>query len=1300
MQVESSDRITVVFCTYQSLNRLSEAQKIGTPEFDLIICDEAHRTTGIDKEKPPGSNQKNSNFVSIHNQDFISGRKRLYMTATPRIYTEQARQKADVNDIGIFSMDDERQFGKEFYRLSFSQAVEEGMLSDYRVIVLTMDEASISRIISGLSKETVAGLSSSTDDIAKIIGCYKALRDQGKDEAGVKLKRAVSFSNTIKNSKQIVEKFSKVVKELNKSEDDGFTCDLDHVDGKQTALARAQKLDWLRADVPSNDDGEVCRILSNARCLTEGIDVPSLDAILFMNPRKSQVDVVQAVGRVMRKAEGKDYGYVILPVVIPSGVKIEDALDSNDTFGVVWEVLRALRAHDDRLVSYISKLEMNDEKPPIIDVVGGSDNYDGDETQQVEERIFIQFSFGFPEELANHIYAKIVEKVGDKRYLEQWAKDTAKLHDVLIERIDSLRKVHPDVSAVYDRFLNSLRASIHDGLDGGDASSMLAQQLITRPVFDTLFDDYQFSRSNVVSADLDEVLDQLNAYGLDKELDDIDGFYQSVKRRVSGLDNDTARQKVITELYENFFTTAFPKTSESLGIAYTPIELVDFTLFSADKVMRKEFGRGLTDEGVHIIDPFTGTGSFLVRLLSNPDLINESDLHRKFTSELWANEILLLAYYIASVNIEMAHHQRESSQYQPFPGISLTDTFELFERDEDTFPEMLADNNKRVSAQRIAPIRVVVGNPPWSRGQKSENDNNANRKYKNLDKSIRGSYAARSKARSRNALYDSYIRAIRWASNRIGNEGMVAFVTNAGWLESTSADGMRLCLEEEFDAIWLFNLRGDARTSGEKRQKEKGNVFGQASRAPVVISLFIKNPHNQRTKAEIHYHDIGDYLSIDDKLDKIRKASIANLDWKCIKPSIEGDWLNSRDPLFSTFVELGNDKVKRGKVAQPETIFRSYSGGVKTNRDAWAYNFSKEKVAQNMARMIGNYNQQCNHIAQVRKKYPDIDIKKVLNMNPTLISWNRTLKSNADKNILETYNDRAIVPSLYRPFTMEYLYFDRRFIDMIYRQPHYFPESTSKNRLIGVSGRGITSDFSCLMTDTVPCLSMVANQTFPRWIYYGDGTYDDNITNNALDRFQAIYKDLTITKDNIFNYIYGVLHAPDYRERFGTDLRLSLPRIPLAEDFWAFADAGDALADLHLNYHLDGDPRKYEDLGVLLNDNPIFPDMIQDEHYAVKKMRWEERPEGYFIKYNAHLSIGPIPSTAFDYTVCERSPLQWIIDYYQITTDKPSGISNDPNDWIKAQNQPDALVRLIERICFVSTASAKIIKNLPRAVKE
>ena len=1275
--------LTIVFSTYHSLERVHAAQVMGAPDFDLVICDEAHRTTGVE----------GSQFTKIHDSAFIKATKRLYMTATPRIYADTAKQKAKEIDKDIYSMDDPVQYGEQFYRLDFSLAVSEGLLSDYRVLVLAIDEKYISR---NFQTEMSDGSKLSLSDAAKIVGCYKALRDQGQKEGGKHLKRAVSFSRSIRDSKTITDEFQKVVAELGKQGNDGFTCKTAHVDGTFNAHQRRRLLDWLKEDLgKSDEDEDICRILSNAKCLTEGVDVPALDAILFMNPRRSQIDVVQAVGRVMRKAEGKEYGYVILPVVIPADKTPEEALDDNKTYEVVWEVLRALRSHDDRFNAIINSIDLNEGDPPQIDVIGIGGEGDEPDTQTVEIDINKQLGFDLPEEYSNAIYAKMVEKVGNRLYWESWAKDVAEIYAKIVQRIEDLREKQKQVEAVFQEFYGGIQQNINDALTQEEAVSMLAQHLITRPVFDALFKDYEFSQNNPVSQSMAKVLEVMDKYGLANELKDLESFYKSVHERAAGIDNAQGRQKVIIELYEKFFKTAFAETAERLGIAYTPIEIVDFILQSADAALQKEFGRGLSDENVHIIDPFTGTGSFINRLIQNPDLIKHKDLKRKFADELHANEILLLAYYIASVNIENAYHDRIQNDYESFPGIVLTDTFNLFERDGGKSNDFFPENNARLNRQRKAPIRVVVGNPPWSAGQTSENDANKNLTYPKLDESIRGSYAHQSSATNLNALYDSYIRAVRWASDRIGDEGIVAFVSNGGFLDGSSTDGLRKCLAKEFDAIYCLNARGNARTSGEQRRREKDSVFGQSTRALVAITLLVKNPKNRRETAEIHYHDIGDYLSRQQKLDILTQAnSINGLKWQKVKPNPEGDWINQRDPLFQTFKALGSDEVKRGKTLSPDTIFQTYSRGVATSRDAWAYNFNKEQLADDMKRMIDFYNQQVKDFQRAKQKNHKLTPDNFIDNDPKNIGWSRSLKFNLSKNEIMNFSRALIRESFYRPFNREYLYFVPHFIEMVYRMPSFFPSADTDNLVIVVSGVGAGKDFSALIADCVPNLHYLdTGQCFPRYFWDKQGQRQDNIPETALRDFRAHYQNPKISGDDIFHYVYGILHSTSYRERFAADLKKELPRIPFAPDFKTFRDAGRKLASLHLNYETVPE----YNLQLTLDHKAVMPQLaLTARDYRVKKMRWAAKDDKTRIIINERLQLAGVPEEALRYVVNGRSALDWIIERYQIKTDRDSGIQNDPNEWDLKQS--DYIIKHLRRVTHVSVESTKIIETLPPTV--
>ena len=730
------DAMTVVFCTYHSLPIVESAQEQGAPAFDIVLCDEAHRTTGIEEA---GEETETSPFVLVHNADRIRAKKRLYMTATPRLYTEGAKAKAARHEIEVFSMDDPATYGPEFHRLPFSRAVERDLLSDYKVVILTMYEPDADATLQGFVGS--GGREINITDATKIIGSWRALQNpEGKsddDAANQPLTRAIAFNNTILNSKRLAEHWNGVIESAIQQMPEGlrptnFECETQHVDGQHNAFDRKTRIEWLKGSTAG-----ACRILSNARCLSEGIDVPALDAVIFMTPKNSHVDIVQAVGRVMRKAPGKQYGYIILPVAIPPGTDPADALDNNERFAAVWNVLRALRSHDDRLNAEINKIDLNNAPTDRILFPGGGGDGDGDE--QVLQQLI---SFGLAEIPPQDIYAKIVERCGDRRYWESWAKDVANIFQRVVVRIENLLD-NPDNDALqewFGSFHAELQSSINLSVTRDDAIDMMAQHLLTRPVFEALFENYDFASGNPVSIALDSLQKDFGEFGLENETRDLKGFYESVRMRARGIDNSEGRQRVLLELYEKFFAIALKKDAERLGIVYTPVEVVDFILHSADEVLRSEFGRSLSDEGVHVLDPFAGAGVFLARLLQS-DLIQASDLERKYRNELHANEIVLLAYYIAAVNIEEAYRgeRGEDSDYEPFNGIVLTDTFNLNKKGEKPtlFPkEWLPDNNARAERQQKLPIQVIVGNPPWSAGQKSSTDDNPNVEYPALEQRI------------------------------------------------------------------------------------------------------------------------------------------------------------------------------------------------------------------------------------------------------------------------------------------------------------------------------------------------------------------------------------------------------------------------------------------------------------------------------------------------------------------------------------------------------------------------------------
>ena len=1285
------DAMTAVFCTYHSLGLVERAQDDGAPPFDIVLCDEAHRTTGIER---PGD--KTSPFVLVHDAQRVRASRRLYMTATPRLYTEGAKSKAASHDVEVFSMDDPATYGPEFHRLPFSRSVEQDLLSDYKVVVLAMSESHVDAALQG--HLAAGGGEITLTDAAKIVGCWRALQNPENKRPGSgpiqPLSRAIAFTNTIKSSKRLEAHWDGIVGQAvgllpDAERPAAFRCETRHVDGQHHALDRKARIEWLKGD----SEG-ACRILSNARCLSEGIDVPALDAVLFMSPRNSQVDIVQAVGRAMRKAPGKQYGYIVLPVAVPAGVDPAAALDDNERFAAVWSVLRALRSHDDRFDAEINKIDLND--TPTNRIIFGGDGMGGDGVPPGAPELPFP-----PLDLPpGAIFAKIVEKCGDRKYWETWARDVADIFSRLVYRIGALLD-NADNAALrewFEAFHEELKVSINESITTDSAIDMMAQHILTRPVFEALFEQYDFAGGNPVAQALDALRHDFGEFGLENETRDLERFYESVRLRARGLDNSKARQRVLMELYEKFFTTAMRKDADRLGIVYTPVEIVDFILASADRVLRDEFGRSLSDEDVHVLDPFTGTGIFLVRLLQSA-LIRDGDLIRKYREELHANEIVLLAYYIAAIHIEEAFHGRRGadSAYEPFGGIVLTDTFTLH-TDRVGFPKgWLPVNSERAERQQKQPIQVIVGNPPWSAGQKSSADDNPNVNYPELEQRIAETYAARSTATLKNSLYDTYKMAIRWASDRIGDQGVVALVTNGSWVDGNVDSGVRACLAEEFSSVHVLNLRGNQRTQGERSREEGGKVFGQGSRAPVAITILVRNPDARHEGCRILYRDVGDYLKREEKLAILREAgSIAGIDdWREIAPDRHNDWIGQRSDEFQRLYPMGSKATKAGRM--DEAIFKLYSNGYKTSRDAYIYNFSQDACAGNARKMVDDYLGALQELKESRAEALDLD--EIVSRHSSNVRWDQALKDNLRRRKEVFHSTENIWTTQYRPFVKQHCYVDYVLVNRKYQMDSIFPTADTDNRAICVPGVGSTKPFSALVVDTMPDLHCVAfGQCLPRYRYeqptHGQRELPgiqarleriDNITDTALRAFRVRYNDNTITKDEIFDYVYGILHASGYRERFANDLTKELPRVPMAPDFRTFAEAGRALAELHLGYETS---EEYP-LEIVFAQ----PGEPRPEHYRIGRqaMRFADTDRSVLI-VNEHIRLAGIPAEEHEYHVNGRTPLEWFIDRYRFTQDKESGIVNDPNGWF---DDPKDLIAAIRRILYVSLETARIVEGLP-----
>ena len=1102
------DELTVIFSTYQSIQVISDAQNKGMPEIDLIICDEAHRTAGNYFED---DQKEESYFTKVHDNQFIKAKKRLYMTATPKIYGKISKEQAESSDLVLFSMDDESIFGPTFSTVSFTRAIDLGCLVDYKVVVLTLDESLLEKDYDFLSTDNFGGVS--IQNAGKIVGVWRALSKMDlKGENSIKddispMKRAVAFAQVIEksedndktSSKEYATYFNAVVDQYKEREkaflkkrwgkkfsedeyDKGHKLQIEtmHIDGSMNATEKESRLSWLRAEPQENK----CKILFNVRCLSEGVDVPSLDAVIFLSPRKSPVEVVQTVGRVMRIAPNKKRGYVILPIVVqPSGID-DLILNKNKDFDVVWEILNALKSIDPTFGRAVDGEtgKINPERIEVISITDkkfshkkGADSNSsasGKKTKKTGKNIenLVEdgtyqtgFDFDRDEFLEEEIRSKIVKRVGNRKEWSDWAEEVGEICQTQIKHITKIINENSSSKKALDKFIEELKATLNGNITQDAVIEMLGQHVVIKPVLQALFKEYPFAEQNPISKALTEMLDKLDKKGMKRCTELLEPFYGDVNRRMESATDAETRQTIIKDMFDNFFKKAFPRIKNKLGIVYTPVEIVDFINHSVADLLDKEFGLNIGAPNVHILDPFTGTGTFIVRLLQS-GLIKPENLKYKYENEIHAHEIVPLAYYIAAMNIETAYHELcEDEEYKPNDILIWTDTFANNE-ESDLFKTSLADNNKNLSRENNEDVRVIIANPPYFAGQKSQNDDNANEHYDQLDARLKETYVDRSSATLRK-VFDSYIRAYRWASDRIGSNGVIGFVTNAGWLESASADGMRKCMAEEFSSIYIYHLKGNARTSGEQRRKEKDNIFGEGSRAPVAMVFLVKNP-NDPIKGKIFFHTVEDYLTREQKLNEVSKfGSISNktMTWDRIIPNKHGDWLNQKDDSFQRYYSIFD---KNGE----NCIFNANSVGVCTNRDTWVYSSSKVDLENNLSRTVIAYNKAIDLVNGGE------EVQKVIAETKDDISWTDGSKTKFKQLQKQSVDSNKELCSLYRPFFKQVLYYDKNpiFIERPSRWNEVFPNEVSKNLVISVTGVG-SREFSCLVSKELPRIPRVAS---------------------------------------------------------------------------------------------------------------------------------------------------------------------------------------------------------------------------------
>ncbi|WP_231222644.1 DEAD/DEAH box helicase [Helicobacter pylori] len=1303
----------IIFSTYQSALRIKEAQEVGLGEIDLVICDEAHRTVGA----MYSSNERDDKnaFTLCHSDEHIKAKKRLYMTATPKVYSESSKARAKESDNAIYSMDDGSIFGEEIYTLNFERAIALDLLTDYKVMILAVRKEDLSGVTNSVNQKISRLEAEGTkldkklinnEFVCKIIGTHKglakqdliALDDENKKDHDLQNKndttpsqRAISFCKSINTSKRIKDSFETIMEcyneELKKKSFKNLTISIDHIDGTMNCKVRLEKLEELNKFEPNT-----CKVLSNARCLSEGVDVPALDSIVFFDGKSAMVDIIQAVGRVMRKAKHKKRGYIILPIALEeSEIQNLDEAVNNTNFKNIWKVIKALRSHDPSLVDEATFKEK-------IKIFGSDDN---DETNQDDEELQKDktdktkqdpkqaqktlFDAILLQDLANACYNVMPTKLGDRNYWENFTKKTGNIARTLNGRLKDIFEKNPEF---FHGFLDSLKGNIHSNIKEDEALDMITSHIITKPIFDAIFGD---NIQNPISKALDKMVEKLSTLGLQGETKDLKNLYESVKTEAMHAKSQKSQQELIKNLYNTFFKVAFRKQSEKLGIIYTPIEVVDFILRTTNGILKKHFNTDFNDKNITIFDPFTGTGSFIARLLSKEnDLISDEALKEKFLNHLFAFDIVLLAYYIALINITQAAQSRDGS-LKNFKNIALTDSLDFYEKKNDKgvfdlFKD-LEENKEIKSTIEKQNIRVIIGNPPYSAGAKSENDNNQNLSHPKLEKRVYEKYSQISTAKLvGKTTRDTLIQSIYMASELLKDKGVLGFVVNGGFIDSKSGDGFRKSVAKDFAHLYVLNLRGNARTSGEERKKEGDGIFDSGSRATIAIIFFVKDTSVKNSA--IHYYDIGDYLKREEKLNRL--ANFLNLDaipFETITPNNKGDWINQREDGFEKLIPLKRDK----KLSNP-SVFDINSNGVATGRDPWVYNFSKDALMQNVQKCIDTYNadlkrfNECFREAfkQRAKGVKSDKLYKQLNdqeitTDKTKIAWTRTLKQEfiKNKNLQESHKDRIRL-AMYRPFNKQWLYFDKNLNEEQFQFSKIFPNKDAQNVVIN-TGVGNGKNFSALVSDCISsCDLILHNQAYPLYYYDGLGNRYYAISGYALNLFRKHYEDNSIAEEEIFYYIYAILHHKGYLEKYKNSLTKEEPRIALSKDFKELSILGKELAKLHLNY-------ESEELHTSVEYQTLM-NAEEKGYYDVETMK----KIGDRIHYNNHIAITKIPKKAFDYVVNGKSAIDWVIERYKKTRDKDSLIENNPNDYKDGKYVFELLCRVIK----LSEKSVDLIEKI------
>jgi len=845
--------------------------------------------------------------------------------------------------------------------------------------------------------------------------------------------------------------------------------------------------------------------------------------------------------------------------------------------------------------------------------------------------------------------------------VEKFREDIPFIIEALRSIISEQEKTNQEFKTARTDFWNLCKRSVNPDITVFDIQEMLIQHILTAEIFDTIFGESHFHRENSIAKELESVINTFFTGAVRRNtLAGVDSYYKAIRAEAARIENHHEKQKFLKVIYENFYIAYNPKGADRLGIVFTPNEIVKFMIESADYLLEKHFGKSLADKNVEILDPATGTGTFITDII---EYIPPQYLEYKYKNEIHANEIAILPYYIASLNIEYTYQQK-MKRYEPFEHIVFVDTLDnlgfSFRGKQETIKGLglNAENLERIKDQNERKISVIIGNPPYNAKQEWYNDFNPNRKYAKIDERIKNSYIKEGTAQNQIVLYDMYTRFFRWASDRIDKNGIIAFVSNSTFIDSRTYDGFRKVLASEFNEIYIVNLKGNARTSGERRKKEAGNVFDDKIRVGIAVYFLVRNENAEGFK--IYYNEAGDYLKSEEKRYYLTENHLKSMYFERIHPDKNYNWLNITDNDFDELIPLIDKDVKAGK--NEEAVFKLFSSGLKTQRDEWVYDFSKEALTKKMNYFVKVYQKT---LKNRRFKYRNT------------IKWDADLTNYLRRTIYKEFSEKHIISSIYRPFTKKFFYFDRHFNGRTYQ---WFNIPFDENKKIAFSGIAHNRPFSTFAVSGICDLGFIETcQCIP--FYYSDksGNRYENVTEWGLQQFRERYQNENITREDIFHYVYAVLHNPAYRKKYETNLKREFPRIPFYDDFQKWVNWGKSLMNLHINYET-AEPYPLE---IHHSENPK----------KTPKAKLQAVPDEGKIILDENTDISNIPAQAWEYKLGNRSAIHWILEQYKEKKTKEITIA-EKFDTYRFADYKEEVIDLLKCVCTVSIRTIEIIREM------